>query len=127
MQNDQNTVFPRINMRSVRMKRYRKTQTPEEIKKMMNHARKHVNFENFKGRKYSKEGLASLRRHMREKVNTKQHYETRNRDFVQDPEWRAKISKVTTLGKREPAKKLPVKKRINDYSGVITREELENL
>lgn len=85
-----------------------------------------------KKRVYSEEGLESLRRHMREKVNTPRHYRTRNQDFRKDPTYLKMRSDLTReqhqIGSLHPViHEEKETKRINDYSGVITIEEMESL
>ena len=87
--------------------------------------------ESFTKRKYSKEGLASLRRNMAKNVNTPQHYRTRNQDFRKDPVYIAKRSAIMKnqhkTGNLYPLVEVQEEKRINDHVGVITLNEMDQL
>lgn len=111
----------------VRFERINRLKFPQHMAR----ARAAITPESYKKRKYSKEGLASLRKHMREKVNTPLHYRTRNQDFRKDPDYLKKHSdkmkEQHRTGNLYPIVEIQEEKRINDHVGVITIDEMDSL
>lgn len=126
------TVFTRICKYSVAVKRRLQKKSKEEINAMMKKARSHITEETYANRTYTKEGLASLRLHVKKVINRPEHYLTRNADFYTDPEYikfhSDKAKKQHALG---TIKTLIIEKhetnRINDHCGVLTMEDMANL
>lgn len=120
------TRFARINKFSVARKRVLKKLGDKGVKAMMANARKSITYEN---RKYTPEGLASLRRHIKS-IYIEPKY--RNADFYKDPLYRKMMGDlmrerirlgIIDLNTHEKEET----KRINDYAGVLTIDDLANL
>jgi hypothetical protein len=112
------------------MRRYRANQSKEEVHQMMEKVRDNKTPESYINQKYSKKSIASLRKHMREKVNTPRHYRTRNDDFHRTPEiikLRFEALKKAHQARLRNYVVCKIVPRVNDHCGVITTEEMESL
>lgn len=122
--------FPKISIRSVRMKRVWKRRSKEDRIQMTQKARDSKTPESYTNRRYTRKGLASLQRHMREKVNTPEHYKTRDMSYSKDPLWRKMMSdlrKEASILMGYTLNDPKETERINDYAGVLTASQLSAL
>jgi len=125
--------FKKISIHSVIMKRTWIARGKEEAKRYMARAREARRPDHYFHRKYSEEGLESLRRHVRERMNTPEAIEKRRRKrsgSLRTPvhrKMKSLLFKEMHMLRGTKIYESEETQRVNDYAGVITSSQFEDL